>query len=87
MFYVYVLKSKKDEKLYIGSTNNLKVRFKKHNNGQVQSTKSRVPFVLIYYEAYADECDARQRESRLKKRGQSRYQLLKRIGGSIEKQT
>jgi len=83
MFYVYVLKSKKDEELYIGSTNNLKDRFRKHNNGLVSSTKTRTPFVLVYYEAYTNEQDARQRESRLKKRGQSRYQLLKRIEGSV----
>ena len=83
MFYVYVLVSKKDGKLYIGSTNNLKKRFEKHNKGLVPSTKPRRPFVLAYYEAYADENDARIRESNLKKRGQARYQLCARIKNSI----
>ena len=32
MFYTYVLKSKKDQQLYVGSTNDLKKRFKEHNN-------------------------------------------------------
>lgn len=30
MFYVYVLKSKKDFQLYIGSTNDLRKRLKEH---------------------------------------------------------
>jgi len=52
MFYTYVLKSKKDNNLYIGSTKNLKKRFQEHNSGLIRSTKSRVPFELIYYEVY-----------------------------------
>ena len=52
MFYVYILKSLKDKNLYIGSTNNLERRLKQHNNSEVFSTKSRVPFEIIYYEAY-----------------------------------
>jgi putative endonuclease len=53
--YVYVLKSLKDHKLYIGKTDDLKRRFKEHNKGKVLSTKNRVPFELIYYEAYRDK--------------------------------
>ena len=84
MIYVYVLKSKKDKDLYIGSTNNLKRRFEMHNTGNVPSTKPRRPFSLVYYEAYTNENDARKRESSLKKRGQSRYHLLNRISNSLE---
>ncbi|PIU41217.1 MAG: hypothetical protein COS99_06695 [Candidatus Omnitrophica bacterium CG07_land_8_20_14_0_80_42_15] len=51
MFYTYVIKSKKDGKLYTGFTNNLRKRFEEHNNGRVFSTKGRGPFELIYYEA------------------------------------
>ena len=58
MFYVYILKSKKDGLLYTGSTNNLKKRFLEHNAGKVTSSKSRIPFELIYYEAYKAESDA-----------------------------
>lgn len=52
MYYVYVLRSKKDKKLYIGYTPNLRNRIKKHNRREIMSTKGRVPFELIYYEAY-----------------------------------
>ncbi len=79
MFYVYVLKSKKDNDLYIGSTSDLRRRLIQHNQGKVSSTKPRRPFELVYYEAFTNERLARMREARLKKRGNARYQLLKRI--------
>ncbi len=49
MFYTYVLLSQKDGNYYTGCTNNLKRRFEEHNNGQVHSTKFRIPFKIIYY--------------------------------------
>ncbi len=52
MYYLYVLKSKKDGNFYTGSTSDLRKRFAKHNKGQVFSTRRRIPFEIIYYEAY-----------------------------------
>ena len=83
MFYMYILKSKVDEKLYIGSTNNLKRRLFEHNNGKVRSTKSRAPFALKYYEAFSVEDDARHREWSLKKDGNALAQLKRRISKSF----
>ena len=79
MFFVYILKSKKDRNLYTGSTNDLKKRFMQHNNGLVFSTKSRRPLELIYYESYKSEIDARKREKNLKLRSRGLVQLKKRI--------
>jgi len=84
MFYIYILKSKKDNQLYTGSTNDLKKRFKEHNDGKVVSTKARRPFELVYYEAYKVEKDARQRESNLKLRSRAFTQLRKRIENSVQ---
>ena len=84
MFYTYILKSKKDGDLYIGSTDNLRERFIKHNKGQVLSTKNRRPLEIIYYEAYKSESDARQREHNLKLRRNAFSQLKRRIKKSIE---
>jgi len=78
MFYVYVLKSKKDGKIYIGSTYDLKKRFKKHCDGEVKSTSFRRPLVLIYYECYVKEDIARKREKQLKS-GKAHMELLKRL--------
>jgi len=83
MYYVYILKSLKDNCMYLGSTNNLRLRFTQHNSGLVFSTKNRIPFKLIYYEAYSDEKDARQRENNLKLRSRAYTQLSKRIGKSL----
>ena len=84
MFYTYLLKSKKDRQLYIGSTNDLKRRFQEHNNGMVSATKSRIPFELIYYEAYKSEKDARNREHNLKLRANALNQLKRRIVDSLK---
>jgi putative endonuclease len=53
MFYTYILKSQKNNRLYVGSTDNLKRRFSEHNKGigGTYTSKNR-PFTLIYYEAY-----------------------------------
>jgi len=83
MFYVYIIKSKRDGNLYLGSTNDLRKRVKKHNEGLVFSTKSRKPFELVYYEAYKSEKDARKREKSLKLRSNAFTQLKKRIQNSL----
>jgi hypothetical protein len=49
--YTYVLRSRKDKKLYYGYTENLKLRIERHNNARVHSTKYRIPLELVYYEA------------------------------------
>lgn len=66
MHYTYVLHSKKDGQMYVGSTNNLKLRLEQHRRGKVESTKNRRPLLLIYYEACCNEADARRRERILK---------------------
>lgn len=69
MYYTYVIKSKKDNKVYVGYSNNLRKKFKEHNEGLVKSTKNRKPFellYLLYYEACNILKDAIQREKALK---------------------
>lgn len=83
MFYVYVLKSKKDERLYIGYTSNLRKRFQEHNSGLNTSTKNRIPFSLVYYEAYRSIEDAKVREKRLKHFQNSYKELRKRLQYSL----
>ncbi len=83
MFCMYILRSLKDNQLYIGSTNNLKKRLKEHNSDLVTSTKTRIPFKLVYVEGYVDEGEARHREQNLKLRARALHQLLKRIQKSI----
>lgn len=73
MFYTYVLSSEKDNQLYAGYTEDLKVRFETHNKGKVASTKNRRPLKLIYYEACVTKKDAMHREEYLKTTYGNRY--------------
>ncbi len=59
MWYVYVLRSKKNKTLYTGYTHNLKRRFLEHNQkrGSVYTSKL-APFDLIFYEAFVEKKDA-----------------------------
>lgn len=63
---VYVLKSLKDNKLYIGISENLERRIEEHNRGSVQSTKNRIPFVLLHQEYFPTREEAAKREIFLK---------------------
>lgn len=79
MFYVYVLKSQKHGKSYIGYTDDLKRRFKEHNSGQSGFTSHGIPWRLVYYEAYLSVDDAKDREKQLKDYGSAFGFLKKRI--------
>ncbi len=52
MYFVYVLRSLKDFKRYIGFTDDLNRRISEHNSGFVKSTKNRRPLELIYSEEF-----------------------------------
>lgn len=66
MYFVYIIKSVKDNGYYVGITSNLSERLVYHNQGRVRSTKSRKPFTLIYSEKYLTRLEARSREKYLK---------------------
>ncbi len=83
MFSLYILKSLKDDNLYIGSTNDLKRRLGEHNSGKVESTRFRRPLKLVYAEAYSVEDEARKREHNLKLRAKVWKQLSLRIKKSL----
>ena len=66
MFYTYVLLSLKDNKYYIGYTSDLRKRIKEHFSGKSFATKSRLPFKLIFYEAFENKEDTLRREKYFK---------------------
>lgn len=79
MYTVYILYSKKDSKLYVGCSSNLKNRIKRHNAGNIISTRNRRPFVLIHSEKYEDKTEAFNRERFLKSLwgGRTKKKILK----------
>lgn len=80
-YFTYVLRSLKDNKLYIGSTNNINRRLFEHNSGKNKSTKYRRPFILVYEEKFNNSNDARYRELQFKKS----HSILYKAAGWIDR--
>jgi len=78
MWYAYVLSSKSDGTLYLGSTNDLKRRLEEHRQGRCESTRLRRPLELEAYVAVKEERTARNLERYLKT-GSGIATLRKRI--------
>ena len=66
MYTVYVIKSKVNDRLYVGYTENIIERLNSHNSGKVRSTKAYKPYTLVYKEEYENKTEARKREIFLK---------------------
>lgn len=64
MHYVYVLKCK--DGYYVGCTNNLKERLRRHQKGYVPKTRDRRPITLKNYIAFLDKYQAFEFEKYLK---------------------
>lgn len=67
MSFVYILKSLRDGRYYIGSTTNLESRLRHHKNGFTPSTKRFGEIKLIFQQEYKSLKDARYIERKLKK--------------------
>ena len=87
MHYVYILKSTKTQKLYLGYTTDLRKRLAEHNARQSKATKVYAPFELVYYEAYRSKKDALLRERQLKRYKQGYMRLKERILNSLVEQS
>ena len=81
-YYIYILRSLKDKQFYTGYTNDLKKRLQDHQNGQVKSTKNRLPVELVYFEGCKNQQDATRREKYLKTTYGKRY-LKGRLGNYL----
>lgn len=84
MHVLYVLKSKSSDKLYIGTTNNLKRRFKEHSSNASKATSCKGPWVIVYCEVYRSKLDALERERKLKGFKNSYNQMKQRIKRSLD---
>ena len=83
-YYVYIMANKRNGTLYVGFTNDLVKRVYEHKNDLVKGFTQRYGIhTLVYYESYRSELDARERERKLKKYGQSRNHLKNRLERSL----
>ena len=67
------MRSQKDGKLYIGSTEDSKRRFKEHNFGRTGYTKLKRPWKLVYKEEFKTKKEAIKRERYLKRLKSKKY--------------
>jgi putative endonuclease len=58
MFCTYILYSKDYDRYYVGSTEDIEARLKRHNSKMVPSTKKYGPWELVYTEFYSTRTEA-----------------------------
>jgi putative endonuclease len=85
MFYVYLLKSLKDNKYYIGQTDNVFRRLEEHNKGKNISTRNRRPLILVGCEEFLTRNEARYREYELKKKPRKKKIFIEKVNKLNEK--
>jgi putative endonuclease len=64
-YFVYILESLKDETYYVGSTQDLESRLKRHNGGRVKYTRPKRPWKLVFSEEYPNRSSAAKRETEI----------------------
>jgi len=75
-YYVYILKSLRDQSYYRGFTENPVIRLEQHNNSESKYTRSKIPWELVYLEYFEQKKDALTREKRLKKYSHQQIEQL-----------
>jgi len=65
-FYVYILFSEGHDKFYVGQTNNVEARLKRHNSGRSKYTKPYIPWLMICSIEKESRAQAMELERKLK---------------------
>jgi predicted GIY-YIG superfamily endonuclease len=85
MHYCYILLSSKSHIFYFGSANDLRERLKFHNSGKVKSTKSHIPWKLVWYSAFETEKQARDFEQYLKTGSEKAFAYKRFVSVALKK--
>jgi putative endonuclease len=83
-FAVYIIFSSKNNKFYVGQTDNFEKRLERHNLGLVKSTKSGLPWSIIHIMPCNNRSEAMILETKIKNRGISRFLVDNNIESSIK---
>ena len=65
-YFVYILESEIDGRLYKGQTSEVAKRISEHNSGKTKSTKGYKPWKLVYLETFGTRDEAVFREKYFK---------------------
>jgi putative endonuclease len=71
--YCYILYSQKLNKYYVGSTSDIERRLDEHNRGKEKFTRTGMPWVLVFKEAFESLQNARRREQYIKRQKSRKY--------------
>src|SRR5262245_1733277 len=74
MFHVYVLRSTKTGRRYVGSCEDLDERFRRHNLGHSKATRHGVPWTLVHTETFSSR-RSEERSVENDKTGRGREEL------------
>ena len=66
MFFVYILEAQESKRYYIGQTEDLDGRIKRHNSGRNLATKAYAPWSLKWWKEFDSRSEAFIIEKRLK---------------------
>ena len=75
-FFVYILYSEKFDKHYIGQTDSIHTRIKRHNLGTEKSTKPYRPWILLWNSTKSSRSEALELEKKLKNLSKERLRLF-----------
>ncbi len=72
-YFLYIIYSESKDKYYTGYTGNFETRVQKHNLGATPSTRSGIPWTMVYSEEFENKSDAIKRELAVKKKKSRKY--------------
>jgi putative endonuclease len=73
MYTTYILYSQVTTKYYVGQTNDIEDRLKRHNAGESHSTKHGGPWMIMWSETFKTRSEAVLKERKIKGRGAKRF--------------
>ena len=73
MAFTYILFSAAINSYYVGSTNDLTDRLKRHNKGRSTFTKRGIPWIVVYQKSYPTKSEAYQAEHSIKSQKSRKY--------------
>ena len=80
MYSIYILRSMKNNRYYIGCTKDMERRLNEHNSGETKGNRYYRPFELVYKEEYDNPAEARKRERYIK--SQKSRKFIERLIGA-----
>jgi len=73
MFFVYIIFSEAVQHYYVGSTQNVDDRLRRHNYGHSKATRGKGPWKLMMTFSFNTRAEALELEKKIKKRGIRRF--------------